>query len=228
MAEKPKKWDKQFDFTSEMATYFKEIQVLENSINRGFNEKLNPVGPMGPLKSNDPRQKTVPTSDDKFYEYISIEGEENTIAYGHKLKKGENFSKGLSKPGALDLLGEDLFDAYKGAFNQYVNQWSGLDKKQKEAKWNELSNEAKVALTDLNFNIGNIKDYKGLFKTAVETGDIDEVKAAIRARGYKGTGQSNFLEDRNNLIIKKIGSSVRSSDEATLINKWKEEDNIFA
>ena len=234
MADKPAGWDsKDFDYTDEMAGYIDKLAILENSIEKGFNEKLNPVGPMGPLKSNDPRQTTVPAYDDKFHEYLSLEGGENTIGYGHKLTEGERkrgkFSEGLSKPEALNLLGEDLFEAYKGAYNQYVNQWPGLSFKQKEEKWNKLSNDAKVALTDLNFNIGNIKDYKGIFKTAVKTGQIEEVRTAISNRGYsEETGQSNFLEDRNNLIIKKIGNSVRSSDEASLINKWNKEDNIFA
>ena len=232
MGYKPKGWGKSFDFTPEMSVYYAEIQGLENSIEKGFNEKLNPVGELGPLPSTDHRQSMIRTNDDKFHEYLSIEGGENTIGYGHKLTEGERksgkFSKGLSKPEALDVLGKDLFEAYKGAYNQYVNQWSGLSSEQKEKKWNELSNDAKVALTDLNFNIGNIKDYKGIFKTAVKTGQIEEVRTAIGNRGYKGTGQSNFLEDRNNLIIKKIGSSVRSSDETALINNWKKEDNIFA
>jgi hypothetical protein len=221
MGYKPKEWGKSYDFTPEMLVYYAEVQGLENSIERGFNEKLDSTG------------KIIKTDDDKFHPYLSPEGGENTIGYGHKLTEGERksgkFSKGLSKPEALNLLGKDLFEAYKGAYNQYVNQWPGLSFKQKEEKWNKLSNDAKVALTDLNFNIGNIKDYKGIFKTAVKTGQIEEVRTAISNRGYsEKTGQSNFLEDRNNLIIKKIGSSVRSSDETSLINKWNKEDNIFA
>tara|TARA_R110000824_G_scaffold65983_3_gene171454 strand:+ start:481 stop:1179 length:699 start_codon:yes stop_codon:yes gene_type:complete len=232
MGYKPKEWGKSYDFTPEMLVYYAEVQALENSIEKGFNEKLNPVGDLGPLASTDSKQETIRVNDDKFHEYLSLEGGENTIGYGHKLTEGERksgkFSKGLSKPKALDLLGKDLFEAYKGAYNQYVNQWPRLSFKQKEEKWDELSNDAKVALTDLNFNIGNIKDYKGIFKTAVKTGQIEEIRNAISNRGYKGVGQSNFLEERNNLIIKKIGSSVRSSDETSLINNWKKEDNIFA
>tara|TARA_Y100000310_G_scaffold15621_1_gene15656 strand:+ start:189 stop:887 length:699 start_codon:yes stop_codon:yes gene_type:complete len=232
MGYKPKGWGESFDFSPEMAVYFAEVQGLENSIEKGFNEKLSPVGDLGPLKSTDPKQTTVRVNDDKFHEYLSPEGGENTIAYGHKLtaaeRKSGEFSKGISKPKAIDLLGEDLFEAYRGAYNQYVNQWRNLSSEQKKEKWNKLSNNAKVALTDLNFNIGNIKDYKGLFKDAVATGKVDKLKAKIAKRGYKGSEGGGFLEDRNNLINSKIGSSVRASKEVSLMGDWLSEDNLFA
>ena len=38
MGYKPEGWGKSFDFSPEMGVYFAEIQRLENSIEKGFNE----------------------------------------------------------------------------------------------------------------------------------------------------------------------------------------------
>ena len=56
MGYKPKEWGKSYDFTPEMLVYYAEVQALENSIEKGFNEKLNPVGDLGPLASTDRKQ----------------------------------------------------------------------------------------------------------------------------------------------------------------------------
>ena len=109
--QRPEKWDKNFDYTDDMADYINELAVLENSILKGFEEKLSPG-----------RQAVIETNDDKFYEYLSLEGGSNTIGYGHKIKKGENFSKGISISEAKELLVKDTMAAYKRAYNSYKNR----------------------------------------------------------------------------------------------------------
>ena len=44
----------------------------------------------------------------KWYPHKSAEGGNKTIAYGHKLKAGEDFSKGITDTQALQLLTKDL------------------------------------------------------------------------------------------------------------------------
>lgn len=44
----------------------------------------------------------------KWFPHKSLEGGSDTIAYGHKIQKGENFSKGISDSEALKLLEKDI------------------------------------------------------------------------------------------------------------------------
>ena len=220
MAEKPAEWDsKELDYTDEMSAYIDELAILENSIKLGYNEKLDSVGDIGPLPlgSNDPSQGTVRVADDKFYEYISLEGGSNTIGYGHKIKEGEDFSKGISIKEAKKLLIKDTLDAYRRAYNSYKNKYN-------EDDWNKLSDKAKVALTDLSFNIGNTKAYEKAFHDK----DKKEVKRLIRLRGYTGAeGVINFLGPRNEQIIKDYITSDDWSEETSYMNQWNKEDNPF-
>ena len=219
MADKPAGWDsKELDYTDEMAGYIDKLAILENSINMGYNKKLDPVGDLGPLASNDPSQGTVRVRDNKFYEYLSLEGGSNTIGYGHKIKKGEDFSKGISIPEAKELLAKDTLDAYRKAYNSYKNRYS-------EDEWNKLSDKSKVALTELSFNIGNTKDYEKAFHDK----DKKEVERLIRLRGYEDTkGGVNTLGPRNEQIIRDYITPDDWSEESSYMKQWNKEDNIFA
>lgn len=44
----------------------------------------------------------------KWFPHKSLEGGADTIAYGHKIQKGENFSKGLTDSEAIKLLEKDI------------------------------------------------------------------------------------------------------------------------
>jgi hypothetical protein len=44
----------------------------------------------------------------KWYPHKSLEGGSDTIAYGHKIQKGENFDKGISDSEAVRLLEKDV------------------------------------------------------------------------------------------------------------------------
>ena len=218
MADKPAGWPKDLDYTDEMADYIGKLAGFENSILTGFNEKLNPVGELGPLPSTDHRQTVMQTNDDKFHEYLSLEGGSNTIGYGHKIKEGEDFSKGISISKAKELLTKDTLDAYRRAYNSYKNKYSVDD-------WNKLSNKSKVALTELSFNIGNTKAYEEAFHSK----DKKEVKRLIRKRGYTGTGGGvNTLDTRNEQIIRDYITPDDWSEETSYMEQWNKEDNIFA
>ena len=219
MAKKPAGWDSEdLDYTDEMAGYVAELALLENSINKGYNEKLDPVGDFGPLASNDPSQGTMHIADNKFHEYLSLEGGSNTIGYGHKIKEGEDFSKGISISKAKELLVKDTLDAYRRAYNSYENN------PKYKGDWNKLSNKSKVALTELSFNIGNTKAYEKAFHDK----DKKEVKRLIRLRGYTGAeGVNKFLGPRNEQIIKDYITSDDWSEETSYMNQWNKEDNPF-
>jgi len=53
-----------------------------------------------------------------WFPHKSLEGGSDTIAYGHKIQKGENFSKGLTDSDALKLLEKDIDKKLKIAKSQ--------------------------------------------------------------------------------------------------------------
>jgi len=69
------------------------------------------------------------------------------IGYGHKIKKGEDFSKGLTDQQVNDLLTNDLNVKIKSAKNVFDNE--NLNR-----KWDELNLEEKILLTDYQYNVG--------------------------------------------------------------------------
>ena len=56
-----------------------------------------------------------------WFPHKSLEGGSDTIAYGHKIQKGENFSKGLSDSDALKLLEKDVGKKINVAKSQIKN-----------------------------------------------------------------------------------------------------------
>tara|TARA_Y100001970_G_scaffold247684_1_gene316608 strand:- start:1014 stop:1610 length:597 start_codon:yes stop_codon:yes gene_type:complete len=156
--------------------------------------------------------------DGKWYPHESLEGGRKTIAYGHKLKGDESFDKGLTEEDAKSLLVKDTLEAYRRAFNSYKNKY-GLK------EWNKLSNKAKIALTDLSFNIGNTKDYEEAFYKR----DVKEIKKLINKRGYKPEGGgTNSLDSRNQSIIDNYISTDDWSFESNAMKQWLMEDNPLA
>jgi hypothetical protein len=61
------------------------LKAFENTIKAGYNKKLK-----------------------KWFPHKSLEGGSDTIAYGHKIQKGEDFSKGITDDEALQLLDKDI------------------------------------------------------------------------------------------------------------------------
>jgi len=129
--------------------------------------------------------------DGKWYPHESLEGGRKTIAYGHKLKGDESFDKGLTEEDAKSLLVKDTLEAYRRAFNSYKNKY-GLK------EWNKLSNKAKIALTDLSFNIGNTKDYEEALEeldTASIQGNFDTDEVVVNLEKWYGGSDSDSDED---------------------------------
>ena len=196
---KPAGWSSiDLDFTEEMAGYIPKLAKLENDIGAGL-------------------------SGGRYFPHSSLEGGEDTIGFGHKIgadpgiDKDYDFSKGLSADQAMELLTRDTLEAYRRAFNAYKKEYS-------VGEWNKLSNKAKVALTDISFNTGNIEDYKAAFKS----GNVEDIKSAIRERGYSAEGVKSKLSGRNEAIIKDYIDPDDWSEESSHMREWIREDNLLA
>ena len=200
MAEKPAGWtSKDLEFTDEMAGYIPKLAKLENDAKAGLKEGI-------------------------YHSYPSVEDDKGNptfdIGFGHKIgadpeiDKLYDFDKGLTQAQAEELLVRDTQSAYRRAFNSYKNSFG-------VAEWNRLSDKQKVVLTDLSFNIGNIQDYKGVFRY----GDISDVKRNIMKRGATIGGSKGSLDRRNTAIIQDYIDPKDWKEERLLMNSWIREDN---
>lgn len=106
------------------------------------------------------------------------------IGYGHKIKQGEDFSKGLTDDEVLELLASDLavkMDSAARKFNQ----------KNYNRSWDTLTPEEQILLTDYEYNVGVSK-----FPKLMEAIANQDKKTMLEQ--YKRYSGGNPLTSRNN------------------------------
>jgi len=130
----------------------------------------------------------------RWYQHPSPEGGLDTIAYGHKLKPGENFSRGLSQAEAEKLLSKDIIE------HEDIARYR-VDRKYGEGTFDRLDNLRKQMITELAFNLGG--GGVDLFKSYVK-GILTNNKALAlkeHERSYKRDGKTILLKQRNDYIV---------------------------
>jgi len=127
----------------------------------------------------------------KWLPHKSYEGGSPTIAYGHKLKRGEDFSNGISEREALNLLHQDIKTAWKLADSQLKSKYgSGM---------NALPLIKQEIFVDYAFNLGTlIKGGSKGFPKFVQA-VIDNDKAGIN-KEYIRKANGKPLTRRNTLM----------------------------
>lgn len=137
----------------------------------------------------------------KWFPHESAEGGRKTIAYGHKLKPGEDYSKGITHAQAIELMKKDAINAAAGAMEV-------VDARFGEGTYVRLSGLQKQMLIDFVYNGGKglLIKFKNFTKGVVKN-DIDLVKKEY-LRYYKDKkGKSKLITRRNNAFaIRFIGS----------------------
>lgn len=133
----------------------------------------------------------------KWYPHPSPEGGTDTIAYGHKLKSGENFSRGISQNQAIQLLKSDLNEAAGYAKN-------AVDKRFNKGTYDRLDNQRKQMLIDYIFNLGPeaLSVFKNFTKAVVNNDKVTAFKEYKRKYKSKGSDVYQDLTRRNNLFKK--------------------------
>jgi hypothetical protein len=86
------------DITKKAANIIKQFENNINSPTGGYNKNLK-----------------------KWFPHKSLEGGSDTIAYGHKIQKGEDFSKGITDAEAIKLLEKDIESKIKYAQRNIKN-----------------------------------------------------------------------------------------------------------
>jgi hypothetical protein len=125
--------------------------------------------------------------DGYWYPHKSFEGGTDTIAYGHKIKDGEDFSKGLTESEALKLLIEDLSCAEKAA-SLFLKDKHGVE-------WSELPEWKREIFIDFQFN-GVLRSFPK-FVRAVICDDVAGIQAEYKRYAKNGNGIKVELKARN-------------------------------
>lgn len=165
--------------TDTLINFIQEVMNQENSIRLGFNNENK-----------------------KWYPHKSLEGGTDTIAYGHKLSKTDDFSLGITELEAIQLLTGDLVKAESYTefdWNKYSN-----------TKFDSLPQKYQYVLIDLVFNSGTL--YKNgrfgwpkLAQAIVDNDDQQVYEQSIRSYFNPNTNQRIRLEGRSNAICKSVG-----------------------
>jgi hypothetical protein len=136
--------------------YLAKLRFLENSVKKGYKNK-------------------------KWYPYESIEGGNDTIAYGHKILPGESFDKGLTEAQARKLQREDALEKQRLAEYQ-------VDKKYGKGTFDSLPQNHQMLLLDYQYNVsGGLNEFPNFTKALVES---DKAKALSEYEREK-LGQRN-------------------------------------
>ena len=126
----------------------------------------------------------------KWYPHKSFEGGTDTIAYGHKLKKGENFSSGLTDVEADALLKKDI-ELARQTVRREIKKYGG----------STLSPEKEEMLIDFSFNIGTIHKFPKFVGAILK----DDWKTAKKE--YKRYSLGKELKNRNEEFYKRFLSN---------------------
>ena len=128
----------------------------------------------------------------KWYPHSSVEGGKKTIAYGHKLKTGEDFSKGLTDEQAVTLLKQDL-NYHKAGAKGIV------DKKYGAGTFDKLDTKRQEMLIDIQFNIRNgLTKFTSFMHAVVKNDKKGMLKHYVRKYRNPKTKKWLPIKDRNN------------------------------
>jgi GH24 family phage-related lysozyme (muramidase) len=128
----------------------------------------------------------------------SLEGGSGTIAYGHKIAKGEDFSRGITETQALELLKKDIAEASSKTEKL-------IDARYGSGTWSKLSPKQQNMLLDFTFNGGPgiLKVFKK-FTHGVVKNDSHLIKQNYQ-RFYKDvSGASHPLIGRNKMFAQRF------------------------
>ena len=145
--------------------YLKELKNLENSVKAGYKKG-------------------------KWYPHRSFEGGSDTIAYGHKLMPGEDYSSGISDQKAAELQKNDVLEKQKVAE-------SFVDKKYGKGTYDSLPQNSQMLLLDYTYN-GVINKFPSFVKHVVEGNKEGMLKEY--ERGSKGRPLKERNEWAKNVI----------------------------
>ena len=119
-----------------------------------------------------------------WFPHKSFEGGSDTIGYGHKIQKGEDFSKGITDAQAESLLNTDLAKAKQ----QVYKELGGV----------KLTPQQEEMFIDFVFNMGTLKKFPKFTEFALKN-DLEGMKSQ-----YKRYAGGKELKGRNSEFLKRF------------------------
>jgi GH24 family phage-related lysozyme (muramidase) len=119
-----------------------------------------------------------------WFPHKSFEGGSDTIGYGHKIQKGEDFSKGITDAQAESLLRIDLAKAKQQVY--------------KEVGGVKLTPQQEEMFIDFVFNMGTLNKFPKFTEFALKN-DLDGMKSQ-----YKRYASGKELKGRNSEFLKRF------------------------
>ncbi len=119
-----------------------------------------------------------------WFPHKSFEGGSDTIGYGHKIQKGEDYSKGITNAQAEDLLKQDLAKAKQ----QVYKELGGV----------KLTPQQEEMFIDFVFNMGTLKKFPKFTEFALKN-DLEGMKSQ-----YKRYAGGKELKGRNTEFLKRF------------------------
>jgi len=119
-----------------------------------------------------------------WFPHKSFEGGSDTIGYGHKIQKGEDFSKGITDAQAEELLKKDLVKAK----DQVYKELGGM----------KLTPKQEEMFIDFVFNMGTLKKFPKFTEFALKN-DLGGMRDE-----YKRYAGGKELKGRNNEFLKRF------------------------
>jgi GH24 family phage-related lysozyme (muramidase) len=119
-----------------------------------------------------------------WFPHKSFEGGSDTIGYGHKIQKGEDFSKGITDAQAESLLKTDLSKAKQQVY--------------KELGSIKLTPQQEEMFVDFVFNMGTLKKFPKFTEFALKN-DLEGMKSQ-----YKRYAGGKELKGRNSEFLKRF------------------------
>ena len=119
-----------------------------------------------------------------WFPHKSFEGGSDTIGYGHKIQKGEDFSKGITDAQAESLLKTDLAKAKQ----QVYKEIGGI----------KLTPQQEEMFVDFVFNMGTLKKFPKFTEFALKN-DLEGMKSQ-----YKRYAGGKELKGRNTAFLKRF------------------------
>lgn len=125
------------------------------------------------------------------------------IGYGHKIQKGEDFSKGLTNDQVNALFTKDYNTKFKAAESTFNN--SNLNK-----SWGDLTEAEQILLSDYQYN-GVLGQFKNFMKALADEDKETMLKEYERSSGGVTLGKRNdwtklFIE--NNINYNSTGTNL--------------------
>ncbi len=145
-----------------------------------------------------------------WFPHKSVEGGLDTLAYGHKLKKGEDFSSGITERDAIKLLLSDLRTAESTSKRDILSIYTsakkdGNLKSNARSDYDQLSVKEKQMCIDFAYNLGSLRKFPTFF-TALLNKDINKMKLE-----YKRYSDGRPLIQRNDQFFDMFLKSYESS-----------------